>query len=57
LTPVVFWEASLPACILSALLLALPREIIDQWPVDDWGDTLLDLLFFALGGAAVGIIF
>ncbi|MHA1815973.1 MAG: hypothetical protein ACTSX1_08210 [Candidatus Heimdallarchaeaceae archaeon] len=44
-------------CALSAVLFALPREIVDQWPIDDWGDTLLDLAFFALGGVVVGMIF
>lgn len=57
LMPVMFWGATVLAGILSALLLALPREIVDQWPIDDWGDTLLDLAFFALGGAVGGMIF
>jgi len=41
---------------LSGLLLALPREFIDQWPIDHWDDTLLDLAFFILGGIIVCII-
>ena len=57
LTPIAVWGATVPACVLSALLLALPREFIDQWPIDHWDDTLLDLIFFALGGALVGMIF
>ena len=57
LTPVANWGATVPACVLSALLLDLPREFVDQWPINDWGDTLLDLAFFALGGVVVGMIF
>ncbi len=29
----------------------LPREIIDQWPIERPSDTLLDLFFFGVGGA------
>ena len=57
LTPVAVWGATVAACMLSALLLALPRELVDQWPINDWKDTLIDLIFFALGGAFVGMIF
>lgn len=42
---------------LSGLLIALPRELVDQWPIGHWKDTLLDLLFFTLGGAAIGTLF
>lgn len=42
---------------LSGLLIALPRELVDQWPVGNWGDTALDLAFFALGGAIAGSMF
>lgn len=57
LLPVVVMGPTVIACVISALIIALPREFVDQWPIDDWGDTLLDLAFFALGGAVVGIIF
>lgn len=40
------------ACAAAAA--ALPREIIDQWPISRWWDTALDLAFFALGGATAG---
>jgi len=43
--------------LLSGLLIGLPRELIDQWPVGHWKDTLLDLAFFALGGAVIGSFF
>ena len=57
LLPVATMGFSVFACVLSALLLALPREIVDQWPINDWTDTLIDLAFFALGGAVIGLIF
>lgn len=57
LTPIAVWGATVPACVLSALFLALPRELVDQWPIEHWDDTLIDLIFFALGGAVVGMIF
>jgi hypothetical protein len=57
LLPVAVMGFTVFACILSSLILALPREIVDQWPINDWRDTLLDLAFFALGGAVVGVIF
>ena len=41
---------------LSGLLIDLPRELIDQWPINKWRDTLIDLLFFSLGGATIGLI-
>ena len=40
---------------LAAVVFALPREIIDQWPINHWGNTALDLLFFAIGGSLVGL--
>ena len=40
--------------LLSGLLIGLPRELVDQWPVGHWKDTLLDLAFFGLGGAVIG---
>lgn len=57
LIPVMVWGPTVVSGICSALLLALPREIVDQWPINNWKDTLLDLAFFALGGAVAGAIF
>jgi len=57
LIPVLIFESQVIGCMCSAILFALPREIVDQWPVDDWADTMLDLAFFALGGVVVGMIF
>lgn len=43
---------------ISGVLLALPRELIDQGVLSKRGsDWLLDVLFFALGGAAAGALF
>jgi len=54
--PVMIWGPTVAAGVCSALLFALPREIVDQWPIDSWFDTILDLAFFALGGAVMGMI-
>ena len=56
LIPVLAMESHIIGATFSAVLFALPREIVDQWPIDDWGDTLLDLAFFALGGFVIGMI-
>lgn len=40
---------------VAGLLIALPRELVDQWPIRRWGDTALDCSAFALGGAAVSL--
>jgi hypothetical protein len=42
--------------MLSGLAIGLPRELVDQWPIGHWKDTAIDLVFFALGGAAIGTI-
>lgn len=39
---------------LAALVLCLPRELVDQWPIERVGDMLLDTSFFVLGGALAG---
>jgi hypothetical protein len=57
LFPVMFWGPAVLTGALSGLLLALPREFVDQWPIDHWSDTLLDLAFFVLGGALAGFLF
>ena len=33
------------------------REFVDGWPVESWGDTLLDLAFVIAGGALAGLVF
>lgn len=57
LIPVIYFGPAVIAGALSGILLALPREVVDQWPINDWRDTLLDLAFFALGGGVAGFIF
>jgi len=32
------------------------RELIDQWPIESWGDTALDSLEFMVGGAIGGLV-
>ena len=41
---------------ISGVLLALPRELVDQWPINRIHDTILDLFFFGLGGAIAGAV-
>lgn len=55
---VVFYYTPIPILdgVLGALVLALPREIVDQWPIQRPLDTLVDLSFFALGGALAGLM-
>jgi len=50
LAPLVLYPESLIAGGLSGLLLALPRELIDQWPIKHVSDTIIDLGFFIIGG-------
>jgi hypothetical protein len=42
---------------LSGLILGLPRELIDQQPIKNWKDTILDIAFFTIGGAVAGSMF
>jgi len=56
LTPVLVMDDKILGGLLSGLLIGLPRELIDQWPIGHWKDTLIDLAFFALGGAFIGNI-
>lgn len=39
----------------AALVFALPRELIDQWPIERPWDTALDLASFTVGGALAGL--
>ena len=54
LMPVLIMDSHIAGGALSGLLIALPRELVDQWPVGHWGDTLIDIAFFTLGGAVIG---
>ena len=53
LFPVIFWEATWWSGALSGLLLCLPRELVDQFPIERPLDTVKDISFFILGGIAV----
>lgn len=55
LTPIAFkpcWWTGL----IAGFLLALPREFVDQWPIKNWQDTVLDIIFFSIGGMVAGIL-
>lgn len=38
---------------VAGALLCLPRELVDQWPIERVWDTVLDCSAFVLGGALV----
>jgi hypothetical protein len=40
---------------LAGFILAAPRELIDQLPIERPWDTVLDLTFFIIGGALAGL--
>ena len=56
LIPILTMDSYIIGGALSGLMVGLPRELVDQWPIGHWKDTVLDLVFFALGGAAIGAI-
>ena len=56
LIPVLTMDNKIVGSTCSAFLFALPREIVDQWPINNWRDTVVDLGFFALGGWVIGAI-
>lgn len=41
---------------VAGLVLALPRELVDQWPIDRWWDTVIDTAAFVMGGAVVSYL-
>lgn len=43
--------ASSIACAVTAIIIFLPREFIDQWPIRSWVGKIVDLGFFGIGGA------
>jgi len=54
LFPVAFWGVHWWTGALAGLLIDLPRELVSQWPISRQSDFLLDLAFFAIGGALIG---
>lgn len=38
------------AASLGAILMSMPRELVDQWPIVRKWDFVLDVCFFTLGG-------
>jgi len=40
----------------AALLLCLPRELVDQWPVNNWFDTVIDIFFFMVAGLVAALL-
>ena len=56
LSPLLYFGATWWAGALAGFLIGAPRELVDQWPVGHWKDTILDLAFFSLGGAIATLI-
>lgn len=61
----IFWGASKvrrygPMVLLGgtvgAIAFALPRELVDQWPINRVGDMILDTCMFGLGGLLAGLV-
>ena len=48
------WRAVVGGAVVG-LVIALPRELVDQWPIERPWDTVLDLASFILGGALGGM--
>ena len=54
LLPLAYFGPTIWSGGLSGLFLCLPRELVDQWNGGiGWGK-ILDIVFFTLGGMAVG---
>lgn len=49
------WRAVVGGAV-AGLCIALPRELVDQWPVERPWDTVIDLTFFMTGGALAGVL-
>lgn len=52
--PFALWGSHWWTGALAGLFIALPRELVDQWPLSRDTDAPLDILFFVIGGALVG---
>lgn len=52
--PVAWYGAPIWLCAAVPLLTAIPREFVDQWPVNSWADTVADMAAMAAGGAVIG---
>jgi len=50
-----FWEVAGGAA--AAFWLGGARELVDGWPIESWGDALVDWLAITLGGALAGLAF
>ncbi len=49
------WRAVVGGAVVG-LVIALPRELVDQWPIERPWDTVLDLTFFTIGGGLGGLL-
>lgn len=49
------WRAVVGGAVVG-LVIALPRELVDQWPINRPWDTVMDLSFFVIGGSLGGVL-
>ncbi len=49
------WRAVVGGAVVG-LVIALPRELVDQWPINRPWDTVMDIAFFMVGGGLGGIL-
>lgn len=49
------WE--LAAGAVAGFWIGGARELVDGWPIESWGDALLDWAFVILGGTLAGLVF
>lgn len=51
LAPLVLWGVHWWTASLAALALCLVRELIEQWPIERWWDTIYDTVVFMVAAA------
>ena len=56
ISPLLYFGPTWWSGALAGFLIGAPREFVDQWPIGHWKDTIIDLVFFTLGGAVVAEI-
>lgn len=54
----VIWKFGLHAWtgILAAWIIAAPREFVDQWPINDVGNTVKDYTAYTVSGFIMGLL-
>jgi hypothetical protein len=50
------WSGAWWAGAAAGALIALPRELVDQWPIDNWFDTAVDSFYFMIAGLIAALV-